>query len=49
MNSIFVIHSRTHQAWFLLFGDRTCPNQANILRIVNTREEAQSLLKEWGA
>lgn len=33
--------SRVNQAWFVMFGSA-------ILRIVNTRKEADALLREWG-
>jgi len=39
---IYKVWSRVNRAWFLMFGD-------SLLRVVNTREEADSLLKEWGA
>jgi hypothetical protein len=42
MATIRKVWSPVNQAWFLMFGD-------SVLRVVNTREEADSLLAEWGA
>lgn len=39
--SIRKVFSRVNNAWFLMFGD-------TVLRVVNTKAEADSLLREWG-
>jgi hypothetical protein len=44
---IFKIWSPVNRAWLILFG--TDAATASLLRIVNTREEADALLAEWGA
>jgi hypothetical protein len=44
---IFKVWSPVNRAWLLMFGCDVAT--ATLLRIVNTRVEADSLLAEWGA
>ena len=40
-----IVFSRVNCAWFILFGRDVAT--ASVLRIVNTKAEAESLLAEW--
>jgi hypothetical protein len=42
-----IVFSRINQAWFILFGKEVAT--ASVLRVVNTKAEAESLLAEWGS